>query len=1034
MGSRKLIEASNKLAKYYGLYSPRDLAGLIALDQTTGINNGGSLNLNEVPEYLQSVIELLIETSDGAYTTAQMLQKINEITRTIGDQDTAEQLRQLKNAVSIFYGREPTLRFIPDDIEQRENSRLRYASINDMLAPSNNDADNINDFVNENWSAPSKDAPGLSVIYSNSRRAVPGTKNVNPLVIFLNGMPSHELSLATPFLDIRFFTPRSPTANEPQRRLQASSLLRFLIGAERTDQGGILSTLAEANGVTGSILSPGREQDKYTQVGMELFTAPQTLVNADEFNAGFDNQDGTSIRSAPVLNKFLPAASLKSFDISIRGTTGVMSFKSGTLTFIIHDRSRLSEFADFIRPDLYGNTEILIEYGYVHPHANNVQGEPNYYANLINEMRVKEKYGIINSSFTFDDSGQVAVTLTIAMRGGIETRLDNIAAGENSGPIRELREIAETINQLRSRVFRNAEGLPQREIRGIQILDLASDQNAQLILGSEVRKQAKELATSLRGSQSADASNLLSSLREVFGEMNDTPQFDNGTSLRSRIRKSVADTVNEKIRRLATTPDPMLRLPSALVNSLGETRALAGSRLVEENRGLTAEQRTSRREYDRMFATIGNINVGSVSLAKLLMTFVGEPLARTGKFDDVQLIFYPFNDKAGYAKSINIGEFQVDLKFFAAEYTRFRLENVARAGNVNAQDFLRFVASTVLDDPAAISYGLIESQQQGAPIPLYRDVVAAGNRNTEARYDTPGYNERLEKILKDVTGGQFRMPQVDFILECLPGKGEIEEGQDPEDGSTTSILRIHVYDKASSPYSTISEILESQRNEEINSFPTPPMIEENTPVSQENLVAAQTVIDQANQSQLIERIQETVIGNDGEPIEVDTYIVKGGPTAIKNFLYRSVPYIIYGAAGSAVKRANVSTIQNPQLNTVNLLRNLRADALQPTGEQPGGLPLSLVPAEGTLDMYGCPLFEYTQQFFIDFQTGTSIDDLYAITEISHKFEPGDFSTSAKFVPLGAYGKYSSLTEKIRTAVGIVNRYERERQENGGNQG
>jgi len=87
-----------------------------------------------------------------------------------------------------------------------------------------------------------------------------------------------------------------------------------------------------------------------------------------------------------------------------------------------------------------------------------------------------------------------------------------------------------------------------------------------------------------------------------------------------------------------------------------------------------------------------------------------------------------------------------------------------------------------------------------------------------------------------------------------------------------------------------------------------------------------------------------------------------------------------------------------------------------------------------LDLNGCPLLEYTQQFFIDFQTGTSIDNIYAITDINHTFEAGTFRTSAKFVPLEAYGKYNSLTENIRTAIGIVDRYQTERQQTEGNRG
>ena len=314
---------------------------------------------------------------------------------------------------------------------------------------------------------------------------------------------------------------------------------------------------------------------------MEIFTSPQTLINANEQNFSPDNQDTTTLRAVPVLNKFAPAASLKNFSVGIKGTTGLMSYKSGELSFVIHDRSRMSEFADFIKPDLYGGSEILIEYGYAHPHANTNSGPDNPYAVLLNEMRVKEKYGIVNSSFTFDDSGQVIVTLKIAMRGGIESRSENIAAGEVSGPIRDLQNIAETISTLRQRVFRTTENLPQREIRGLQFLDLAQDQAAQLILSSELKKEARELRRSLSQSSSPDASSLLDALTRVFGSLDRSNQVDN-SGLRSQVRRSVTDSINSKITKMALTPDPMLRIPFELYEKLGESRARSGARLIDE--------------------------------------------------------------------------------------------------------------------------------------------------------------------------------------------------------------------------------------------------------------------------------------------------------------------------------------------------------------------------------------------------------------------------------------------------------------------
>jgi len=71
-------------------------------------------------------------------------------------------------------------------------------------------------------------------------------------------------------------------------------------------------------------------------------------------------------------------------------------------------------------------------------------------------------------------------------------------------------------------------------------------------------------------------------------------------------------------------------------------------------------------------------------------------------------------------------------------------------------------------------------------------------------------------------------------------------------------------------------------------------------------------------------------------------------------------------------------------------------------------------------MYGCPLLNFAQQFFFDFQTGTTADNIYAVVALDHRFSAGEFTTQAKLAPLDAYGKYISLAERMRNVSAIVN--------------
>ena len=53
----------------------------------------------------------------------------------------------------------------------------------------------------------------------------------------------------------------------------------------------------------------------------------------------------------------------------------------------------------------------------------------------------------------------------------------------------------------------------------------------------------------------------------------------------------------------------------------------------------------------------------------------------------------------------------------------------------------------------------------------------------------------------------------------------------------------------------------------------------------------------------------------------------------------------------------------------------------------------LRPAALNVTTFGCPLIEYGQQYFMDLQTGTTADNLYAVTNITHTLGAGKFDTS-----------------------------------------
>jgi hypothetical protein len=398
---------------------------------------------------------------------------------------------------------------------------------------------------------------------------------------------------------------------------------------------------------------------------------------------------------------------------------------------------------------------------------------------------------------------------------------------------------------------------------------------------------------------------------------------------------------------------------------------------------------------------------GKVSLANLLTNFMGEPLAATGFYDDVQLIFYPFNSYAGMARYLNIANFEIDLDFFTEKYTEYRLQNVSRSGNLTIRQFWTFLVSNIIDDPSAPSYGLRDNN--GA---IYRRTLERGERAEATRVVQPTDSDasttinRLNNLLANVTpDGSFKTPQLNFTLECLPGRIASETAARDATNEKT-ILRVHIYDTVASSYEGLGAILAAQRNGALSIGQT--RHEQGYGESLTGLAARryyEQILTRANETGLVTRTEN------------GTYEIVGGSNAIKQFLYQTTPYIIHGAKNSLIKQANLSSMTDQAANTLNMLRAPRGGSgVEPNGEDIGGIPMQVLPVELSIETFGCPLLQFSSQYFIDFNTGTTADTLYAINGIEHSISPGEFKSNVKFIAQDSYGQYRNYIQELNNAA------------------
>ena len=145
--------------------------------------------------------------------------------------------------------------------------------------------------------------------------------------------------------------------------------------------------------------------------------------------------------------------------------------------------------------------------------------------------------------------------------------------------------------------------------------------------------------------------------------------------------------------------------------------------------------------------------------------------------------------------------------------------------------------------------------------------------------------------------------------------------------------------------------------------------------------------------------------------------IKGGPDALRYMFTRNMPTIKYGSEYSGILSANVSTNSDPKMQVIHMQRSQKKGDT-PVGEVDDGLPMTIFPISLSLEAYGCPLLHVNQQFFVDFQTNTSIDDIYVISGVSHSLSPGEFKSNIKMTPLNKTGQFKSMQQSFETAKAL----------------
>jgi hypothetical protein len=148
--------------------------------------------------------------------------------------------------------------------------------------------------------------------------------------------------------------------------------------------------------------------------------------------------------------------------------------------------------------------------------------------------------------------------------------------------------------------------------------------------------------------------------------------------------------------------------------------------------------------------------------------------------------------------------------------------------------------------------------------------------------------------------------------------------------------------------------------------------------------------------------------------------ISGGRNALKQMIGSTIPTITFGTNGTMVTSAQLSSNANGLLGTINMqggsFKSKSTVAPNGLSMEENNLPVRMIPAKLSLVSMGCPIAELYQKYFVDFDTGTTLDNLYNVTSVAHTINQGKFSTSWQLSYDDGYGRFygaQKLTNYIK---------------------
>jgi hypothetical protein len=82
------------------------------------------------------------------------------------------------------------------------------------------------------------------------------------------------------------------------------------------------------------------------------------------------------------------------------------------------------------------------------------------------------------------------------------------------------------------------------------------------------------------------------------------------------------------------------------------------------------------------------------------------------------------------------------------------------------------------------------------------------------------------------------------------------------------------------------------------------------------------------------------------------------------------------------------------------------------------IPLKIMPVQVSIDMLGFPWASFGQMYFVDFETNSTIDNVYVVTGIKHSMTQGNFTTNLNLAYQESFGTFEAAAEILDKSLDI----------------